>query len=157
MKPERHQKRVVGARVSAAGPGAGTRPGRTSPWLAWPWHARPPGVQTIASTAVRRQPHARAAPGAVRERRARRAAQSVAPQARVVYVDHDPIVLCHARALLISVPEGRTDFIEADLRQPLAILSEAARTLDFGRPERADGAAGHPARPCAGGPVLRPA
>ena len=61
-------------------------------------------------------------------------AQSVAPQARVVYVDHDPIVLCHARALLISAPEGRTDFIEADLRQPLAILSEAARTLDFGRP-----------------------
>jgi S-adenosyl methyltransferase len=61
-------------------------------------------------------------------------AQSVAPQTRVVYVDHDPIVLCHARALLISAPEGRTDFIEADLRQPLAILSEAARTLDFGRP-----------------------
>jgi S-adenosyl methyltransferase len=43
-------------------------------------------------------------------------------------------VLCHARALLISAPEGRTDFIEADLRQPLAIVSEAARTLDFGRP-----------------------
>jgi S-adenosyl methyltransferase len=41
---------------------------------------------------------------------------------------------CHARTLLISAPEGRTDFIEADLRQPLAILSEAARTLDFGRP-----------------------
>jgi len=53
---------------------------------------------------------------------------------RVVYVDHDPIVLSHARALLISAPEGRTDFIEADLRQPLAILAEAARTLDFGRP-----------------------
>ncbi len=61
-------------------------------------------------------------------------AQSVAPEARVVYVDHDPIVLCHARALLTSAPEGRTDFIEADLRQPLAILAEAARTLDFGRP-----------------------
>jgi len=61
-------------------------------------------------------------------------AQSVAPEARVVYVDHDPIVLCHARALLISAPEGRTDFIEADLRQPLAILSGAVRTLDFGRP-----------------------
>jgi hypothetical protein len=43
-------------------------------------------------------------------------------------------VLCHARALMISAPEGRTDFIEADMRQPLAILSEAARTLDFGRP-----------------------
>jgi S-adenosyl methyltransferase len=46
-------------------------------------------------------------------------------------------VLCHVRALLISAPEGRTDFIEADLRQPLAILSEAARTLDFGRPAMA--------------------
>jgi hypothetical protein len=61
-------------------------------------------------------------------------AQSVAPQSRVVYVDHDPIVLSHARALLISSPEGRTGFIEADLRQPFAILAEAARTLDFGRP-----------------------
>jgi len=61
-------------------------------------------------------------------------AQSVAPQSRVVYVDHDPIVLCHARALLISAAEGGTDFIEADLRQPFAILAEAARTLDFGRP-----------------------
>ena len=50
-------------------------------------------------------------------------AQSVAPQSRVVYVDHDPIVLCHARALLIGAPEGGTDFIEADLRQPLAILA----------------------------------
>jgi hypothetical protein len=61
-------------------------------------------------------------------------AQSVAPESRVVYVDHDPIVLSHARALLISAPEGRTDFVEADLRQPLTILTEAAGTLDFGRP-----------------------
>jgi hypothetical protein len=61
-------------------------------------------------------------------------AQSVAPDSRVVYVDHDPIVLSHARALLISAPEGRTDFVEADLRQPFAILAEASRTLDFGRP-----------------------
>ena len=57
-------------------------------------------------------------------------AQSVAPESSVVYVDHDPIVLSHARALLISGPEGRTDFIKADLCQPLAILTEAARTLD---------------------------
>jgi len=61
-------------------------------------------------------------------------AQSVAPASRVVYADHDPIVLTHARALLISAPEGRTDFLEADLRQPLAIVAAAARTLDFGRP-----------------------
>ena len=77
-------------------------------------------------------------------------AQLVAPQARVVYVDHDPIVLCHARAPPISAPEGRTNFIEADLRQPLAILSEAARTLDFGRPGR-----DHPDRDLAPDPGRR--
>ena len=61
-------------------------------------------------------------------------AQSIAPESRIVYVDHDPIVLTHARALLSSVPEGVTDYIEADLREPGKILAEAARTLDFGRP-----------------------
>jgi len=61
-------------------------------------------------------------------------AQSIAPESRVVYVDHDPIVLSHARARLTSSPEGVTDYIEADLRQPRKILAEASRTLDFGRP-----------------------
>jgi hypothetical protein len=61
-------------------------------------------------------------------------AQAVAPESRIVYVDHDPIVLTHARALLSSVPEGVTDYIEADLREPAKILAEAARTLDFSRP-----------------------
>ena len=61
-------------------------------------------------------------------------AQSIAPESRIVYVDHDPIVLTHARALLSSVPEGVTDYIEADLREPGKILAEAARTLDFSRP-----------------------
>ncbi|MFI9603187.1 SAM-dependent methyltransferase [Streptomyces sp. NPDC004069] len=61
-------------------------------------------------------------------------AQSIAPETRVVYVDNDPIVLAHARALLTSVPEGRTDYIDADLRDPGRILREAARTLDFDRP-----------------------
>ena len=61
-------------------------------------------------------------------------AQSIAPQSRVVYVDHDPIVLSHARALLSSVPEGVTDYVEADLREPGKILAEAAQTLDFSRP-----------------------
>ena len=61
-------------------------------------------------------------------------AQSIAPESRIVYVDHDPIVLTHARALLSSVPEGVTDYIEADLRQPGKILAEAAQTLDFNRP-----------------------
>ena len=61
-------------------------------------------------------------------------AQSIAPQSRIVYVDHDPIVLTHARALLTSAPEGVTDYIEADLREPGKILAEAAQTLDFNRP-----------------------
>jgi len=61
-------------------------------------------------------------------------AQSIAPESRIVYVDHDPIVLTHARALLNSVPEGVTDYIEADLREPGKILAEAAQTLDFSRP-----------------------
>jgi hypothetical protein len=51
-----------------------------------------------------------------------------------VYVDNDPIVLTHARALLTSNPAGATDYIDADLRHPLRILEGAARTLDFGRP-----------------------
>jgi O-methyltransferase involved in polyketide biosynthesis len=61
-------------------------------------------------------------------------AQRVAPDSRVVYVDHDPIVLIHARALLTSTAEGRTDFIQADLRDTDAILEQAAQTLDFSKP-----------------------
>jgi SAM-dependent methyltransferase len=61
-------------------------------------------------------------------------AQHAAPDSRVVYVDNDPIVLAHARALLTSDPPGATDYIDADLRNTGAILAQAARTLDFGRP-----------------------
>src|ERR1700733_4498855 len=61
-------------------------------------------------------------------------AQSIAPQSRVVYVDHDPIVLLHARALLRSRPEGATGYIQADLRRPEGILAKAAETLDFSQP-----------------------
>ncbi len=61
-------------------------------------------------------------------------AQSVAPECRVVYVDNDPIVLTHARALLASGPAGVTDYVDADLRDPAKLLSEAARTLDFTQP-----------------------
>jgi hypothetical protein len=61
-------------------------------------------------------------------------AQSIAPESRIVYVDHDPIVLTHARALLSSDPQGATDYLEADLREPGKILAEAAHTLDFSRP-----------------------
>jgi S-adenosyl methyltransferase len=61
-------------------------------------------------------------------------AQAAAPAARVVYVDNDPIVLTHARALLTSTAEGATAYLDADLRDTSAILREAARTLDFGQP-----------------------
>ena len=61
-------------------------------------------------------------------------AQSVNPKARVVYVDNDPMVLVHARALLTSTPEGATDYVDADVRDPQRILAEAAKTLDFSRP-----------------------
>jgi hypothetical protein len=61
-------------------------------------------------------------------------AQSVAPESRVVYVDNDPVVLAHARALLTSAPEGATDYVDADLRDPGRILGEAARTLELVKP-----------------------
>ena len=61
-------------------------------------------------------------------------AQRLAPESRIVYVDFDPSVLRHAQALLTSTPEGRTDYIQADLRDVETILSAAARTLDFSKP-----------------------
>lgn len=61
-------------------------------------------------------------------------AQSIDPAARVVYVDNDPLVLVHARALLTSTPEGATDYVDADLRDPDRIVRAAARTLDFTQP-----------------------
>jgi hypothetical protein len=61
-------------------------------------------------------------------------AQRVAPEARIVYVDNDPLVLAHARALLTSTPEGATAYIHADLRGPEKIVAEAAETLDFSKP-----------------------
>jgi hypothetical protein len=61
-------------------------------------------------------------------------AQAAAADARVVYVDNDPIVLTHARALLASTPQGATAYLDADLRDTAAILRAAAQTLDFGQP-----------------------
>jgi hypothetical protein len=51
-------------------------------------------------------------------------AQSIVPDSRVVYVDNDPMVMAHARALLTSTPEGRTTYLEADLREPKQILAD---------------------------------
>jgi hypothetical protein len=61
-------------------------------------------------------------------------AQGITPSARVVYVDNDPLVLVHARALLVSSPEGATDYLDADVRDPDAILAGASRTLDLAVP-----------------------
>jgi SAM-dependent methyltransferase len=63
-------------------------------------------------------------------------AQAIAPETRVVYVDNDPIVLAHARALLTSHPDGKTAYIQADLRGPEAILRDPVvrETLDFDQP-----------------------
>jgi O-methyltransferase involved in polyketide biosynthesis len=61
-------------------------------------------------------------------------AQRVAPDSRIVYVDNDPLVLVHARALLTSTPQGACDYIEADVRDPGTIVSGAARTLNLAEP-----------------------
>ncbi len=61
-------------------------------------------------------------------------AQATAPECRIVYVDNDPLVLAHARALLTGTQQGATAYIHADARDPETILQEAARTLDFTQP-----------------------
>jgi S-adenosyl methyltransferase len=63
-------------------------------------------------------------------------AQSVAPDSKVVYVDNDPIVMAHARALLTSHPSGRTAYVQADLHDPAAILRHPSvrETIDFAEP-----------------------
>ena len=63
-------------------------------------------------------------------------AQRAAPESRVVYVDRDPMVIAHVRALLTSRPEGRTGYVQADLRDPEAILGDPAtrETIDFTQP-----------------------
>jgi hypothetical protein len=62
------------------------------------------------------------------------AAQAAAPDARIVYIDNDPMVLAHARALLTSTPQGATAYLDADLRDPDKILAGAAGLLDFRQP-----------------------
>ncbi|CAM5519963.1 SAM-dependent methyltransferase OS=Streptomyces tendae OX=1932 GN=GUR47_12630 PE=4 SV=1 [Streptomyces tendae] len=61
-------------------------------------------------------------------------AQEIAPDARVVYCDNDPIVLAHAAALLRGTPEGETEYLQADVRDPDAVLEGAGKILDFDRP-----------------------
>ena len=61
-------------------------------------------------------------------------AQAIAPESKIIYVDNDPLVLTHARALLTSSREGVCEVVDADLRDPQTIVKEAARTLDFTQP-----------------------
>jgi hypothetical protein len=61
-------------------------------------------------------------------------AQRVAPQARVVYIDNDPLVLAHARPLLTSTSDGVTEYLHLDLRDPGAVIGAARRILDFSQP-----------------------
>ncbi len=61
-------------------------------------------------------------------------AQGIAPESRIVYVDNDPIVLGHARALLTSTPEGATAYVDANAQDTDTILRSAAQTLDFSKP-----------------------
>ncbi|PRY20787.1 SAM-dependent methyltransferase [Pseudosporangium ferrugineum] len=61
-------------------------------------------------------------------------AQALDPYCRVVYIDNDPLVMAHARALLSGTPEGSCDYVEADLREPQTILTVARETLDFSQP-----------------------
>jgi SAM-dependent methyltransferase len=69
------------------------------------------------------------APGSTHE-----VAQAIAPDCRIVYVDNDPLVMVHARALLTGTGQGSCDYVEADLRDTDAVAAGAARTLDFTRP-----------------------
>jgi hypothetical protein len=61
-------------------------------------------------------------------------AQRVAPESRIVYVDNDPLVLVHARALLTSSAEGSTHFVDANMGDPEMVLREAAKWLDLTQP-----------------------
>jgi hypothetical protein len=61
-------------------------------------------------------------------------AQAIAPESRVVYVDYDPVVLAHARALLTSSDAGAPEYIDSDLRDTSTILEQAGRLLDFTKP-----------------------
>ena len=72
--------------------------------------------------------------GIPKENNVHEVAQRAAPEARIVYVDYDPIVLAHAHKLVTSTPEGTCAYIYGDLRDPEAILRRAEETLDFGLP-----------------------
>ena len=117
---------------------SGTGSARCIPDIVDCWPARPGGflaraVRYLAGEAGIRQ-FLDVGTGLPTVNNTHEVAQSIAPESRIVYVDNDPLVLAHARALLTSSPQGATDYIDADLRDPETILREAARTLDFTEP-----------------------
>ena len=118
--------RAAGAAVLAASPGlvASVRAGRAFLGRAVRYLAGPAGIGQFLDIGA----------GIPAAGNTHEVAQSVAAQARVVYVDNDPVVFGHARALLASVPHGSTDYLQADLRDPEKILAEAASLLDLSQP-----------------------
>ena len=122
--------REVAERVTAALPG-GIEGARTNiranrDFLAWAvrWLAGEQGIRQFLDIGT----------GIPNADNVHAVAQQTAPDARVVYVDHDPVVLAHAHELLQSTADGATAYIDGDLRQPEPILAEASKTLDLGRP-----------------------
>ena len=119
--------RIAGEETIAAypaDPGVRDAPtGPSSPAACATWPAR----QASGSSST-------SAPGCPRPATRTRWPRSMAPESRIVYVDNDPLVLSHARALLTSSPEGVTAYLDADLRDTDQILEQAAETLDFTEP-----------------------
>ena len=100
-------------------------------------HGRPPAHATAPASAHAQRPASAPAgqfldigTGLPAANNTHQVAQRAAPESRVVYVDNDPIVLLHARALLAGSPHGATAYIEADLRDNGKILEQAAGVLD---------------------------
>jgi SAM-dependent methyltransferase len=122
--------REVAERVSAAMPGGidGVRTNirANRDFLAWAvrWLAGEQGIRQFLDIGT----------GIPNADNVHAVAQETAPDARVVYVDHDPVVLAHAHELLQSTEEGATAYLDGDIREPERILTEASTTLDLGRP-----------------------
>ncbi len=107
--------------------GGATRAARSNRWFmqrATRWLVREAGIRQFLDIGT----------GIPTEPNLHQIAQGAAPDARVVYVDNDPIVLAHAEALLRGTPQGTTEYIQADAREPAVILEQAGRVLDFGQP-----------------------
>ncbi|WP_371643526.1 SAM-dependent methyltransferase [Streptomyces mirabilis] len=116
----------LGRRIMSTDPSA-PRSARSNRWFmqrATRWLVRETGIRQFLDIGT----------GIPTEPNLHQIAQAAAPDTRVVYVDNDPIVLAHAEALLRGTPEGVTEYIQADAREPGKILEQAAQVIDFDRP-----------------------